>query len=147
MWTGAEKGLLISMLENYTSFVWSLKTLVLLMWKWLGLFLRKNHLLRSWGWLSHWNNVASSNLFYRYYFGKCSSELAQLVSLSYSWGRSTCYSDRLHDFSATIPICYKYVYVNSFFTCTARLWNLLPVECFPFIYDLSGLSLEFTDIF
>ena len=26
--------------------------LMLLMWKWMGLFLRKNHLLRCWGWLS-----------------------------------------------------------------------------------------------
>ena len=26
--------------------------LLLLMWKWNGLFLRKNHLLRCWGWLS-----------------------------------------------------------------------------------------------
>ena len=29
----------------------SLITLVLLTWKWMGLFLRKNHLLRCWGWL------------------------------------------------------------------------------------------------
>ena len=29
-----------------------LATLLLLMWKWIGLFLRKNHLLRCWGWLS-----------------------------------------------------------------------------------------------
>ena len=39
-------------------------------------------------------NVASLSLFYRYYFGRCSSELAQLVPLSYSRGRSTRYSDR-----------------------------------------------------
>ena len=54
----------------------------------------------------HWN-VASLSLFYRYYFGRCSSELAQLVPLPFSRGRSTCYSDRLHDFSVTIPRCYK----------------------------------------
>ena len=40
---------------------------------------------------------------------------------------STCYSDRLHDFSVTIPRCYKDVYVNSFFPCRARLWNSLPI--------------------
>ena len=39
----------------------------------------------------------------RYYFGRCLSELAQLVPLPYSLGRSSCYSDRLHDFSAIIP--------------------------------------------
>ena len=32
--------------------------------------------------------------FYRYYFGRCSSELAEMVPLPYSRGRSTRYSDR-----------------------------------------------------
>ena len=50
--------------------------------------------------LAHCRNVASLSLFYRYYFGRCSSELAQLVPLPYSRGR-------LHDFSVTIPRCYK----------------------------------------
>ena len=49
--------------------------------------------------LAHRQNVASLSLFYRYYFGRCSSELAELVSLPYSQGRSTHYSYRLHDFS------------------------------------------------
>ena len=68
--------------------------------------------------LAHRRNVASLSLFYRYYFGRCSSELAQLVPLPYSRGRSTRYSDRLHDFSVTI----------------------LPIECFPLTYDLSGFK-------
>ena len=90
--------------------------------------------------LTHCRNVASLNLFYSksFFFGRCSSELTQLVSLSYSRGRSTCYSDRMHDFSVTIPRCYKDVYVNSFFPRTGRLWNSLPIECFPLTYDLSG---------
>ena len=46
--------------------------------------------------LAHRGNVASLSLFYRYYFGRCSPELAQLVPLPYSQGRSTRYSDRLH---------------------------------------------------
>ena len=71
---------------------------------------------------------------------ECSSELAQLVPLPYSRGRSTRYSDRLHDFSVTIPRGYKDVYVNSFFPRTARLWNSLPIECFPLTYDLSGFK-------
>ena len=48
--------------------------------------------------LAHHQNVASVSLFYRYDFGRCSSELAELVPLPYSRGRSTGYSDRLHDF-------------------------------------------------
>ena len=31
-------------------------------------------------------------------------------------------------------------YVNSFFPCTARLWNFLPTECFPLTYDLNGFK-------
>ena len=34
--------------------------------------------------LAHRRNVASLSLFYRYYFGRCSSELAQLVPLPFS---------------------------------------------------------------
>ena len=83
--------------------------------------------------LAHRQNVASLSLFYGYYFGRCSSEPAQLVPLAYSRGRSTRYSDKLHDFSVTIPRCYKDDYVNSFFSRTARL--------------LVALSLELTDIF
>ena len=33
--------------------------------------------------LAHCQNVASLSLFYRYYFSRCSSELAQLVPLSF----------------------------------------------------------------
>ena len=88
--------------------------------------------------LDNCRNVASLSLFYRYYFGRCSSELAQLVPLPFSRGRSPHYSDRLHDFSVTIPRCYKDVYVNSFFPCTARFWNSLPMECFLLTYDFNS---------
>ena len=90
--------------------------------------------------LAHRRNVASLSLSYRYYFGRFSSELAQLVPLPFSRGRSTRYSDRLHDFSVTSPRCDKDVYVNSFFPRTAKLWNYLPIECFSLTYDLSGFK-------
>ena len=86
----------------------------------------------------HRRNVASLGLFYRYYFGRYTSELVQLVPLPFSRGRSTCYSDRLHDFSVAIPRCYKDV--NSFFLRTARPRKFLPLECFPLTYDLSGFK-------
>ena len=132
---------------------------MLLMWKWIGLFLRKNHALylykstmrpcmeycchvwagapscyleslnkpqkricRTFGSsladsfepLAHRRNVASLSLFYRYHFGRCSPELVELVPLPYSGGRSIRYSDRLHDFSVTIPSCYKDVLCQKF---------------------------------
>ena len=43
--------------------------------------------------LAHHRNVTTLSLFYRYYFGRCSSELGQLVPLPFSRGRSTRYSD------------------------------------------------------
>ena len=48
--TGAGSGLLISMLKKLKWFcLTSLIKMVLLMWKCMGLFLRKNHLLTCWG--------------------------------------------------------------------------------------------------
>ena len=81
--------------------------------------------------LAHCWNLAGLILFYRYYFGRCSSELDHLVPLSYFRRRSTRYSDTVHDFSVTIPICYKDVYDNSFFPSTARLCSSLALQWFP----------------
>ena len=78
--------------------------------------------------LAHRQNLASLSLFYMYYFCRCSSELAQLVPLPFSQSRSTCYSDRLYDFSVTIPRCYNNVYVNSFFSRTARVFRILSFD-------------------
>ena len=90
--------------------------------------------------LAHRQNVTSLSLFYRYYFGRCSSGLDQLVPLPFSRGRSTRYSDRLHDFSVTIPRCYRDVYVTSFFPHRARPRNSLPIEYFPLTYNLNGFK-------
>ena len=48
--------------------------------------------------LAHCQNVASLSISYRYYFGRCSSELTHWVPLPFSRGRSIHYSERLHDF-------------------------------------------------
>ena len=90
--------------------------------------------------LAHHRNVASPSLFYRYYSGRCSLELDQLVPLPFSRGRSSRYFDRLHDFPVTTPRCYKGIYVNSSFPCTARRCNFLPIECFPLAYSPYGFK-------
>ena len=90
--------------------------------------------------LAHHRNVARLNLFYRYYFGRCSSELAELVPLPCSRERSTRYSGRLHDYSVIIPRCYKDGFVKNFFPRTTRLWNSLRIECFLSTKDLSGFK-------
>ena len=64
-WTGVRDGLLISMLGKLSWFrLTGLITMALLMWKWMGLFLRKNHLLRCWGWSSllNWIRVLTFSL-------------------------------------------------------------------------------------
>ena len=63
-----------------------------------------------------------------------------MVPLPYSQGSSTRYSDRLYDFLVT-PRCYKEIYVNSFFPHTARLQIFLPIEYFPWTYDLNGFKI------
>ena len=90
--------------------------------------------------LAYCRNVVSLSLFYRYYFGRYLCELAELVPLHYCCGSSTRYSGRLHDFSVMIPRYYRTFYINSFFPYMARLWNSLPIECFPLTSDLSGFK-------
>ena len=97
--------------------------------------------------LPHCLNVATLSLFCRYCFGRCSSELAELFLLPYLSGRSTRYSNRLHDFSVTIVGCFNDVSLSSFFPCTARLWNSLPAECFPFTYYRNGFKRDNAQVF
>ena len=68
--------------------------------------------------LPHYQNLATLGLFCRYCFGRYSPEL---FVLPYFGGGYIRYSNKLYDFSVTIPVCYKDVYVRSFFTRTARL--------------------------
>ena len=86
--------------------------------------------------------VGSSRLImvYRYYVSRYSFERAQLVPLPFPRERSTHYSDRSDDFCVTIPRSYKDVYVDSVFPRTTRLWNSLPLKCFPLNNDLNGFK-------
>ena len=88
--------------------------------------------------LAHRRNVASLSLFYRYYFGRCFSELAQEVPLPFSRGRSTHYSDRLHDFLS--PFLDVTRMSMSTVSRTAKPWNSLLLECFSLTYDFSGFK-------
>ena len=75
--------------------------------------------------LAHCRNVTSLNLFYRYYYGRCSS---------------TCYSDRLYYFSVIILRCCKDGCVNSLFLHTLLLWNFLSKGCFSLTSNLNGFK-------
>ena len=85
-------------------------------------------------------NVARLSRLFRYCFGRCESELTELVPRPYFRGSSTRDSNRLYDFSVNIPRCYKDAYVNSFFPHTDRIWSSLPLDCFPLTYDLNSFK-------
>ena len=89
--------------------------------------------------LTHRQNIASLSLFYKYYRVKCLSKRSQLIPFPNSRGRSTRYSDRLHDFYVTISRCCKDVYFKSFFPRAAKLWNSLPIECFLLTYTIISI--------
>ena len=63
-----------------------------------------------------------------------------MVLLPYSQVKSTRFFDRLHVFYVTTPRCYKDFNFSSFFPRTARLWNSLPMECFPLTQVLNGFK-------
>ena len=89
--------------------------------------------------LSHHQIVGSLSLFYRNCFGRCLSKVTQQVSLPYSRGKSTHYSDRLHDFSVTIPKMLQGCLCQQFLS-SHRLWNSLPKKCFPLTFDLNSFE-------
>ena len=66
-----------------------------------------------WTLAHHWN-IASLSLFYRYYFGRWSSEPVELVPLPYSPGRSIRFSDILHDLSPFLDATRMSVSTGSF---------------------------------
>ena len=88
--------------------------------------------------LSHRRGVASLSLFYKYYYGKCSSELADLVPPKRATVRSTRFSERMHRHTVNSPMCRTKFYQSSFFPRKANLWKSLTNECFPPDYDLTG---------
>ena len=102
---------------------------------------------------AHRRNVAIFSLFHRYYFGECSTELAKLVLLPDSRGRSTWYSIDCMIFQSPFPdVTRMSMSTVSFlaqldsgilFLCnsTSIFWLFSPyILCFPLIFDLSGFK-------
>ena len=73
------------------------------------------------------SSLASLNILYRHYIWT-----GWTGFISTSCEISFQYCQKLHDFAVTIPRCYKDIYVNSFFPCTAQLelfflWTMIYV--------------------
>ncbi|XP_065681395.1 uncharacterized protein LOC136095097 [Hydra vulgaris] len=92
--------------------------------------------------LSHRGNVSSLSLFYKYYNGHCSKELATLVPPTKIHSCVTRHLIKSHPFFVTVPKCSKNSYSSSYFPQTSVLWNLLPSSCFPDSYKLQSFKLS-----
>jgi len=86
--------------------------------------------------LSHRRKVASLSLFYRYFHGRCSKELADLVPATRVFPRDTRLAVNSHPYTVMVPTTHTETYARTFFPSTAKLWNSLPASCFPEAYDL-----------
>ena len=101
------KSLVDSILEKLNLFcLTGLITLALLMWKWMGLFLRRN-LLRCWGCLSHLNWIGALTL----------SLLLRLLPRNWSleassWGCSCLYKSTIRSY---MDYCHTWAGAPSFY--------------------------------
>ena len=92
--------------------------------------------------LSHRRDVASLSLFYRYFHGHCSNELASLIPNTYPASDSLIQTHRYfrNKNAVYLPRRNTTTYSNSFIPRTSTLWNSLPNECFPSEYNLDSFK-------
>ena len=91
--------------------------------------------------LSHRRDVASLSLFYKYYYEKCSPELADLVSPKCGTVRSTRFSEQL------ILLCAGLILSIKLFSLHGSPWEFPVVEvtCHPLKF--SGFELVRGDLY
>ena len=111
LWTGAVSSLLISMPEKLNWFrLTNLITVVLLIWKWVGLFLRKNHLLRCWGWLFLLNWIRALTLLpptkLELWFVLWSIFLLRLLCISINLPYDHAWNTVVTSWLVPLPSCY-----------------------------------------
>ena len=70
---------------------------------------------------SHRRDVAGLSLFYKYYYRKCSFELADLVPPKHVTLTSTRFSEQMHPHRVNSPMYRTKFYQSSFFPRTATL--------------------------
>ena len=92
--------------------------------------------------LSHRRNVASLALLYRYYNGRCSNELHEMVPPRKTFARNTRFSANVHPHFLEVDTSVQNFHRQSFFPRTATLWNSLPPYCFPKHYDLVSFKIR-----
>ena len=80
--------------------------------------------------LSLLRNVASLPIFYWYYFGHCSDEVATCISPPMARPHSACQASFAHNYYVELSNARINQFSDGFFPSTSRLWNSLP-SVFP----------------
>jgi hypothetical protein len=95
------------------------------------------HISSSLNSLGHRRNVGCLSLLYRYYYGKCSRDIRDLMPPARVFPRSTRAAHQAHPYSiAMVSNRTSHYRENSFFSRTVKLWNSLPAKVFPGSFDV-----------
>ena len=90
--------------------------------------------------LSLRRKVASLSLFYRYYFGHCSDELAACIPPPMARPHSTCQATFAHNYCVELSNARINRFSDGFFPSTSCLWNSLPSSVFPASFNLPSFK-------
>ena len=90
--------------------------------------------------LSLRRKVASLSLFYHYYFGHCSDELAACIPPPMARPRSTRQATFAHNYCVELSNARINRFSDGFFPSTSHLWNSLPSAVFPASFNLPSFK-------
>ena len=90
--------------------------------------------------LSLRRKVASLSLFYHYYFGHCSDELAGCIPPPMAQPRSTRQASFAHNYCVELSNVRINQFSGGFFPSTSHLWNSLPSSVFPASLNLPSFK-------
>ena len=90
--------------------------------------------------LSLRRKVASLSLFYRYYFGHCSDELAACIPPPMARPRSTRQATFAHNYCVELSNARINRFRDGFIPSTSRLWNSLSSSVFPASFNLPSFE-------
>ncbi|VEN62601.1 unnamed protein product [Callosobruchus maculatus] len=86
--------------------------------------------------LEHRRRVADLSLIYRFYDGRCSSELSRIITPKAVRTRNTREALRAHPYQVEVLTPRTSLIQHSFFWRASTLWNQLPGNLFPDGYNL-----------
>nr|CAI5856612.1 unnamed protein product [Callosobruchus analis] len=81
--------------------------------------------------LEHSRRVAGLSLFYRFYHGRCSSEVSQIITPKGVRMRNTRNALHAYPYQVAVPSPSTSLLQHSFIWKTSTLWNELPASLFP----------------